>query len=154
MFTRAKRQPRQRDRPCGSGNGCITLLLHCVHPANKMPVLLTGIFISRPAYSRARASTGSSRAALRAGSQPNSTPVSVEQRNAVSSASGEKPISQPGRNSCKIKAIISDNATPSAPPTRQTSTASMRNCCSTSLARAPTAMRMPISGFVRSPTPA
>lgn len=41
-----KRQPRQRDRPCGSGNGCITLLLHCVHPANKMPVLLTGIFIS------------------------------------------------------------------------------------------------------------
>ncbi len=43
-----QRQSRQRDRPCGSGNGCITLLLHCVHPANKMPVLLTGIFISRP----------------------------------------------------------------------------------------------------------
>ncbi len=96
---RGQRQPRQRDRPCGSGNGCITLLLHCVHPANKMPVLLTGIFISHPDYSRARASTGSSRAALRAGSQPNSTPVNVEQRNAVTSASGEKPISQPGRNS-------------------------------------------------------
>ncbi len=69
------------DKPFG------LMLIVVVHPANKMPVLLTGILFAR-LFSR-RASTGSSRAALRAGSQPNSTPVSVEQRNAVSSASGE-----------------------------------------------------------------
>jgi hypothetical protein len=62
--------------------------------ASKMPVLLTGIFLSLLAR---QASTGSRRAALRAGSQPNSTPVSVEHKNAVNSANGEKPISQPGK---------------------------------------------------------
>ncbi|SRN37740.1 Uncharacterised protein [Shigella flexneri] len=71
--------------------------------------------------------------------------MAVEQRNASSSANGEKPISQPGKKSCKVKAINSDSVIPNAPPTRQTSTASIRNCCKTSLARAPTAMRMPIS---------
>ncbi len=34
---------------------------------------------------------------------------------------------------------------PQRPPTRQTNTASIRNCCNTSPERAPTAMRMPIS---------
>ncbi|MGU0171226.1 hypothetical protein ACVXG8_03145 [Escherichia coli] len=52
-------------------------------------------------YSRARASTGSSRAAFRAGNHPNKIPVTVEQRNASSSANGEKPISQPGKKAAR-----------------------------------------------------
>ena len=39
----------------------------------------------------------------------------------------------------------SDSAMPTMPPIRQTSTASIRNCCMMSPRRAPTAMRTPIS---------
>ncbi len=117
MSTRAKRQSRQCYCARRSRSGSrIALLSHCVHPKGKMPARSAGIFYLKN-YSRARASTGSSRAAFRAGNQPNKIPVAVEQRNASSSANGEKPISQPGKKSCKVKAINSDSVIPNAPPT-------------------------------------
>ncbi len=47
--------------------------------------------------------------------------------------------------------VMIPTTTPSSPPARLSITASIRNCSSTSLVRAPTARRMPISR-VRSPT--
>lgn len=84
----AKRQSRQCYCARRSRSGSrIALLSHCVHPKGKMPARSAGILSQN--YSRARASTGSSRAAFRAGNHPNKIPVAVEQRNASSSANGE-----------------------------------------------------------------
>ena len=69
----AKRQSRQCYCARRSRSGSrIALLSHCVHPSAKcQPDRLA--FLSQN-YSRARASTGSSRAAFRAGNQPNKIP--------------------------------------------------------------------------------
>lgn len=68
-------------------------LIHCVHPQAKcQPDRLAFLFSG---YSRASASTGSSRAAFRAGSQPKRIPVKVEHKNAVRIAIGEKPLPSP-----------------------------------------------------------
>lgn len=83
-----KRQSRQCYCARRSRSGSrIALLSHCVHPKGKMPARSAGIFISK--LLSCQSIYWISRAAFRAGNQPNKIPVTVEQRNASSSANGE-----------------------------------------------------------------
>lgn len=60
-------------------------------------------------------------------------------------------VNMPPASEVNSEPAANDSAMPNAPPIRQTSTASIMNCCMMSPRRAPTAMRTPIS-WVRSVT--
>jgi hypothetical protein len=102
-------------------------------------------------YSRIRASTGSSRDADRAGTNPKTTPINVDEPKAMIIVTSEYENRTLSARNVTAAPDSSAKATPVAPPTKHTSTASIRNCSIMSPLRAPTAMRTPIS-LVRSLT--
>ncbi len=84
--------------------------------------------------------------------KPNTTPIRVEKSTATPIDRGDTAmVKLPLDRAVTTWAMPTARATPMAPPSRQTSTASMMNWFRMSLRRAPTAMRTPIS-LVRSVT--
>ena len=72
-----------------------------------------------------------------------SRPVANAQPKASSTGPGENTIGVP--KACSAAATARPPATPMTPPSAETTTASVRNCCRMSRMRAPVAMRTPIS---------
>ncbi|KAG1597312.1 hypothetical protein G6F46_014301 [Rhizopus delemar] len=72
-------------------------------------------------------------------------PIRLLQANAARIEVLENTSEQPISASASTAPSASATLIPSTPPSRQTSTDSIRNCCRMSLRRAPTAMRTPIS---------
>src|SRR5512138_859644 len=73
------------------------------------------------------------------------TPISDEQRNAETMDMRENCMAKLVTNRENTLPTPQEQTMPISPPSRQTSTDSMRNCCMMSSCRAPTAIRMPIS---------